>query len=133
MKYFFIPLAVLLSGCVATMPGVSGKTKLNISFDDNQTSDILDANGNVHTPGEGRTTFDVNIEAPQGVAIEQIAQMLYQLNEDGTFLINVNGETVADTTKQGEMIKEIAAMDAVERQEFMNKVLGVIAANNIPK
>lgn len=122
----FALLAVILCGCVS--PAIGQRTKLKVGFRDITVDPVYNDLGSIAQPGTQDTDFVIEISAAAGVDIEQIASMLYEIAPDGSYSIGINGNLVADTTKQAEALKTIEALTAAERAAILPKLFGLLAA-----
>lgn len=97
-----IIIAVSFAGCLTAPPGLGGKTKYSMQFNDT-VSEIKDDTGVVVAPGQD-TNFSVNISAAAGVDVKDLASMSYLVKPDGTVDISVASDTSADTTAQAQAL-----------------------------
>jgi len=96
-----------------------GKTKYHMKFQDT-VSEIKDEAGVIVAPGQD-TQFSVDIVAPAGIEITDLASMKYFVNpETGEVKISVASETAADTEKQVVMITEITKYQVEAFQAGLN-------------
>jgi hypothetical protein len=94
MLFLIIP-ALMLPGCVTATPAFGGKTTYKMDF--------------VDATADQNTEFHVDISAPAGVEIQNLASMAYKWHPDGSGNIAVAGDTAADTTAQAAMLQEVNA------------------------
>ena len=123
--------ASTLAGCLTTPPGLGGKTKYSMDFVDT-VSEIKDETGTVVAPGQD-TTFRVNIAAPAGVDVKDLASMRYRVNPDtGEVDIAVASDTVADTTAQATAIAQTHQMSLDTVTALTPVIANVVAQALVP-
>lgn len=121
MKILMILFTVLLAGCLTTPPGLSGKTKYSMKFNDT-VSEIKDDTGAVVAPGQ-TTEFVTDIEAAGGVDITGLASLEYIVNPDtGEVVIRVASEADADTTAQAQALVQ-AHQTTVEAYKSLTPII----------
>lgn len=127
LKYLVL-MTLMITGLCSCMtpPGLGGKTKLHVSFDDVVINESFDADG-ILQPGGQDTNFSIDISAPAGVDIASIASMVYELDTDGAYRIGVNGDMKADTTVQAEVLSEIQKMNTEQLKLLLPVILGLKA------
>lgn len=94
MLFILIP-ALTLPGCVGFTPALAGKTRYDMEF--------------IDKTAEQDTQFRVNIAAPAGVEVANLASMNYKWQPDGGGAIAVAGDTTADTTAQAQTLEKVGA------------------------
>jgi hypothetical protein len=109
MLFLLIP-ALTLPGCVTATPAFGGKTTYKMDF--------------VDATAEQNTEFHVDISAPAGVEIQNLASMAYKWHPDGSGNIAVAGDTAADTTAQAAMLTEVNA----QQLEFLKQLASLITS-----
>lgn len=124
---FMTILSLGLSGCLTTPPGLGGKTKYSMQFQDT-VDQIKDDAGTVIAPGQD-TSFGVTIAAPAGVDVKDLASMRYRVNPDtGEVDISVASDTAADTTVQAQAIVQAHQM-SLETIKVLTPVLTEAISN----
>lgn len=120
-----------LAGCLTTPPGLGGKTKYSMDFVDT-VSEIKDETGTVVAPGQD-TTFRVNIAAPAGVDVKDLASMRYRVDPDtGEVDIAVASDTAADTTAQATAITQTHQMSLDTVTALTPVIANVVAQALVP-
>lgn len=104
MLFLLIP-ALTMQGCLTAAPALAGKTHYDMEF--------------IDKTAEQDTQFRVNIAAPAGVEVANLASMNYRWNPDGSGAIAVAGDTTADTTVQAATISEVNRQQAEAFMAFI--------------
>ena len=112
-------------GCAGINPAVYGKTSYRMSFEDTVVAGVDPETGSA-TPGQ-TTVFNVDVKAPSGVEITDLASMAYEW-KDGEGKIAVAKEASQDSSGQAEMIPLYAQ---IQSQNMATMIGGVRALAEI--